>query len=233
MKALQVSTLALIFILTIGSNLVHSQARDMVFHTVGFSAFGDLSVGPKTANTVMTPGWGLLTSEIYTTSAVGYSFYTIIYRFRYNLVESGSNFAVGAVFSPALALSMVGVGNSDGGFGSFSLPMYLSAEFGAGSTYSSTSDVGGFIAVGPEFMMLPIIGGNVGGDYPDLKKSYIQVAFEVGVRFWNKKNRLIEVAFKYGMGKNESELYSTYDSEVLRFSKVRSYRLSWLYILNY
>ena len=227
-----------LLILPLWCSLVLAQgAKDRMFHTLGFAAFTDYQIGPNTALAYPCSSYSYTTNTYNTTSCIetnqasSLAFMTIIYRMRYNLVEPTNEFAVAGSVSPAFGISVV-TSNSQEGFGSFSLPLAVSAEFGAGSTYNSTSNIGGFVAVGPELMLLPMFGANDHStNEPALKKTYIQTSIEVGIRYWNKNNRLREFAFKYGMGQNDSDLLPTDDYNTVR--DPRSYRLSWSFILNY
>ena len=122
-----------------------SAQNDKMFHTLGFAAFTTSMRTPAAAY-----NYNEYDSSYYygSTSAIG--FISIEYTFRYTLWEANDAFSIGANASPLLSsLLTVPDGGYEEGFGAlFSLPLYVTANFGEGSTYNGSGNKGGFVGVG-------------------------------------------------------------------------------------
>jgi hypothetical protein len=71
---------------------------------------------------------------------------------RFNAYEPTDDIAIGISASPSLGASY-----GDAGFGSINIPAYASLNFGAGSTYSTASNFGGYVGFGYEFTKVGLI----------------------------------------------------------------------------
>jgi len=207
-----------------------AKAKNKVFHGIGYTAILDIIKTPSTQlNYSGLDQNGNPTSITENVQLTGFSFMTLIYRFRYNIYELSDNRAIGLSASPALGLSLFlgssdypnGIGGNMVGLGDIDLPIFLEWESGAGSTYSSSSNYGGMLGAGLDYYYLPFSNSGLtseSGDpitYP--KYSYVQFALEGGIRYWNKINRLHEINLKVDLGGSESY----------------GFRLSWIRFLNY
>jgi len=172
------------------------ETKDRTFSSLGFSPYTDVMVSPSKTYTVDA---GTTNEATYSGQYIGVSLFTFIYNYRYNLSEPSDNSAFTASAIPALGVFFGDNGGKNDGFGSFNLPLMLGYEFGAGSTYNSISNAGGFIRLGLEWTLAPMIGidNNDGADIPN---SWVEPVAQAGVRYWNKKNKLREIHVKYGMG---------------------------------
>lgn len=159
------------------------------------------------------------------------SIMNFVYTFRYNIIEPSENFGVGINAAPNLGLSY-----SERGLGSFNIPAYLSLDFGAGSTYNTASNMGGYIGFGYEFTKTDIIplaekyDHNTGTTYEKPPTSWSEPMVIVGVRWWNKNNSLTEVSFKYGFGSN-GELSPLIPTSAI--SNPKTFQLTYGLFLNY
>jgi hypothetical protein len=133
------------------------------------------------------------------------SILNVVYTLRYNAYEPSDNIAIGINAAPSFGLSI-----SNAGFGSINVPAFVSLDFGAGSTYSTSSGFGGFIGIGYEFTKIGLFGS---GDEPQVilsntveveepKSAWTEPMFITGIRWWTKRDRLMELSFKYGFGSN-------------------------------
>ena len=225
------------------SNFVSAQgSNDKIFHSTGAAAFTDYAQSPV-STFKYTSGYDINGNPIQSTTYAqfeGLSYFTFIYNFRYNISEMSDNSAVTASLIPAVGVYIATTGfSSNGGsdatgFGSFNLPLLLGYEFGAGSTYNSTANMGGFIRFGVEWTKAPLFydSGDFGSEDVDIKTSWVEPAVQVGVRYWNKKNKLREIAIKYGFGESAPAKDATYLGTET-FGSAKTIRLSWMLFLNY
>lgn len=160
-----------------------------------------------------------------------YSIINFVYTFRFNLLEPSENFGLGINASPSLGLSY-----SDNGLGSFNIPAYLSLNFGAGSTYSTGSNMGGYVGIGFEYSKMDIISlgdddeSLNGFDIEEPKTSWAEPMIIAGVRWWSSSNRLMEVSFKYGFGSN-GDLPATVPESAIGTPK--TFQLTYGWFINY
>jgi hypothetical protein len=228
--------LALIFSI---SNFISAQSSDnKIFHSTGASAFTDYMAGPVTANTILNPLGSIYPTETFYTQFTGLSYFTFIYNIRYNLSEPSPNSAFTASGSPALGLYIAtstgpqSNGANLAGLGSFNLPLLLGYEFGAGATYNSTANMGGFIRFGIEWTKAPMFTTGDLAAGTEIKTSWVEPAIQAGVRYWNRKNKLREINIKYGFGSSAPDKLATYYGTE-SFASAKTIRLSWLLFLNY
>lgn len=197
--------LVLITIVTL-SNVSFSQ-DSKVYHAIKYGAYMEYFWSPV----------GQTDASFYSTNSVqdsivysydrytAVSLFNFVYSFRFDVYEPSDNFGIGINASPSLGVTI-----SDDGIGSLNLPGYLSLNFGAGSTYSTASNFGGFIGVGYEFNKINLIasGDDIYEDCPTCptfekpSSAWAQPLFIGGVRWWSGRDVLYEVSFKYGFGTN-------------------------------
>ncbi len=136
---------------------------------------------------------------------VSVSIVNVVYTARFNALEPSDNFGIGINASPSLGLSY-----GTAGFGSINIPAYISLNFGAGSTYSTASNIGGYVGFGYEFTKIGLLGGGEDSELSivstgtvkveDPKTSWAEPMAIAGIRWWTKKDRLMELSIKYGFG---------------------------------
>ena len=133
--------------------------------------------------------------------------------FRFNLRKFSDDNALSLSLNPGFALGpWLDRGIKDGvGVGMINMPLLISYDMGAGATYGSIKDRGGFIAGGVEFYKTPIIFVTnhflLNNHDPNLKKRslWMEPVLNVGYRYWHKsvftqKEKLRVVGLKFGMG---------------------------------
>lgn len=214
--------LLLCSLLSFSSFFAFSQGlADRYLSSLGGTYFLDYSATPVKAEwreDLSNPDW-----EYRSASSV--SVYTIIYNARLNVLEPSDNLAVSASVAPAL-----GVNFSEIGIGSINVPLTVNLDFGAGATYHTTHNAGGTFGLGVEYNKIGLIPtGDVAAD--DYQTSWVQPVVIAGVRYWNRKNNLREINFKFGMG--DARDYREYDDEALTTRRSITARLSFIKFLNY
>jgi hypothetical protein len=164
------------------------------------------------------------------------SIINLVYTARFNAYEPSDDFGIGINASPSLGLAY-----GDAGFGSINIPVYPSLNFGAGSTYSTASNFGGFFGIGFEFTKIGLFG--VGEDsettlistsVQDVDKAttaWIEPMFIGGIRWWTANDKLMEVSIKYGFGSNGD--LDLPPGTTLNGGNPRTIQLSWGYFLGY
>ena len=130
----------------------------------------------------------------------------------------------------------------EGGIGSFNIPVILSYEMGAGSTYSTVQDIGFFIGAGYETSRTPLATFEklTWRDLKPVKLSWSQPILHMGIRFWRKpqnaftregKERLNSVGIKAGMGAMKS--FRDKDNGFMDESRSWSFRLYYSMFIGY
>ena len=175
--------------------------NEKIFQNIKTGVYTEFFSGPlaKSNTTYFDETKAVISFEEYR-RVTGVSIFSIGYNIRYNLFEPSDNFGVGISASPTLGLTV-----TDDGFGSFNIPVFATINLGAGSTYSSTTNMGFFIGAGYEFTKLGLVGGADKYESPnvtnyDLISSWGSLIAVTGVRWWTKSNRLSELTLKYGFG---------------------------------
>lgn len=221
------SVVCAITTISLCGNLNAQSFKDKSILTLGWSVYTDF---------IRTPVQEFTTEDI---NGVEYNFYhqdqgygiiSISMNYRYNLIEAGDEFAIGLNAQPLVGLSVFS--NSEG-LGHLNLPLFASLDFGAGSTYNSTANIGGFIGAGFEYYNAPFLGSGIEGpesDNFDTDNSWTQPMVSGGIRYWGKKgNHCREISVKYGWGKElDSEFSEDYD-----FKRSNTFRLAFVTFLNY
>lgn len=213
--------------------------KDKLFQSLGYSV--GYSSGPLSKLTYFDPNsnnynylTGTYSSGQYVTNyaqAKDFAIIGLMYRLRYNVHEVSDNFALSVSTAPVVEMSFV-KGERDFGF---NISGMANAEFGAGSTYNSTSNVGGFVGVGFEYIKSSLLSGLSAPSefYPATINSWVEPVFSTGIRYWNKSNKLREISIKYGFGKVNDLPLTTYSGSETYGTRAMSFKVSWLIFLNY
>lgn len=182
--------------------------QDRVFHSLKYAPYTEFFWTPASVEYVYTDLNDSIAYEYNNNFA--FTYFSLVYTFRFDVVEPSDNFGVGINVSPSLGLA-----RSDNGFGSFNIPAYLTLNFGAGSTYSTASNIGGYFGVGYEFNKIDLI--STGDGYEEEfydprtnepiviegpKTSWAEPMLIGGIRWWSKSEKLMELSIKYGFGSN-------------------------------
>lgn len=110
------------------------------------------------------------------------------YSFRFSLYELNDNNSLGIGIIPAIdILGIYGFKESDDiGWGGINLPIELSYNTGAGSTYNSDKELGVAIKGGIDLNYLPILMSKE-GNLRDFNQFYVDPYFSLSARFFSKK----------------------------------------------
>ena len=211
------------------------------FHSLGYSVYTDFVSTPRTIysywdpnavigyTTAGNPITGKTISKV--NQDYGFSYFTFFYRYRYNLKEYNDNRSLGISVTPALGLSL----SWEEGVGYFNLPIQLELAFGAGSTYNSTSEKGGYIGAGLEINKFPLF--YPGGSWENGPQTlWMQPVLSTGLRYWNRKNKVKEINLKFGFSVSNDPVPALADNGS-NFGKMQlppiTARISWISFLNY
>ncbi len=220
---------------------------DKIYHGIKFSVFSELLIGPAYIGDVnlldgkrnqVTDQFEYSGYENKYKHSAAFSFVNFSYSFRFNLFDPSENLGIGLNTNPNIGLSV-----SDEGFGTFTLPCFLSMDIGAGSTYQTTNDHGFFLGFGYEINKIALFGNKTSTPsetyylqdgtilVPELdspKTFWIQPVFTGGIRWWSKKRirkeRLSEFSIKIGIGSNSYNEATTIPGSI---------QLSWGHFINY
>ena len=227
----------IIFILTIVSVFSFGQ-NSRFYQSIKSGVYTEYAFAPAYVSQINTftninPVTGIeeQTTEYLFNNKFTFSILNIAYSLRYNITDISDNIGIGLNVSPSLGFTI-----SEEGFGSANLPAYLSFNFGAGSTYSTSANFGGFAGVGYEFTKIHLFSFDDGfaePEYTDIEKpvlSWAQPMVICGIRWWNKRNRLKELSIKYGFGSN-SHLPSAIDDSGA--PTPATFQINWGWFINY
>lgn len=229
-------TFILLIVLTI-FKISYGQ-NDNLFHSFKYGVFTEYNLSPtEITSTSVDDGtyYGSEPSTTYeSTQIVSGSIANFLYAFRYNLLEPSENFSLGINASPSLGVSF-----AEGGFGSFNIPAYLTLNFGAGSTYNTGSNMGGYFGIGYEFTKINLVStyntpeysesSGITHTYKDPITSWSEPMVIVGLRWWSKNDKLKEISFKYGFGSNGDLPLS----ESKNAASPATFQLTWGWFINY
>jgi hypothetical protein len=236
-------------ILLLLSASLFSQSSDKTvaektFHSIGTSSFLDIYNGPICERfTSVTDPFGNTTSNYEYARISGYSYFTLIYHYRYNLNEINDNTALSINAFPSAGLFSGSTGTlSPGatvipqGFGCFNLPVMAGLEVGAAATQKSNSPVGLFLGAGYEFNSAPLVYTRT-VDNRYVKTKWVNPCVSIGLRY--EKNMsfgtLQELNLKIGLGISTKEIKepNNLNGGLYTFPKTFTFRLSYLTYLNY
>ncbi len=204
--------------------------NNKVFHSLGYAVYTEVAAGPVKVDSWIDQ-YGPHTEVA---QDAGFSYFSMFYRFRYNVHEMNDNSAIGLSVTPDLGLAITAYGA-----GYFNLPVMAEIEFGAGATYNSTAEKGGLFGFGFEMNKLSLINfNNIGSSgstehIVQPRNFWVQPVLTTGIRYWNKKNKMKEVNLKFGFGAKNDVLPATYETNGgFRFPPI-TLRLSFVTFLNY
>ncbi|MDG1433903.1 MAG: hypothetical protein P8Q41_07825 [Saprospiraceae bacterium] len=199
--------LATIFLLSFGSAEAQS-IKDKLISQWGYQA-GYLILPSYDRLRYIDPFSGSTETEAQTTQGLLYEI-SVVARLRYNILEINDDQSVGIGIVPAL--SYIGQGSKAGSTSGSSLgvniPIEVSYNLGAGSTYNSAKDYGFSVHTGVDFSIpdLFISRKNVNEDYysESLKNFYTLPYIGLGVSYWgNKGTKLHEIFIRAEFGNNQ------------------------------
>ncbi|MDG1433905.1 MAG: hypothetical protein P8M17_01460 [Saprospiraceae bacterium] len=187
----------IIILFLVSCNLQAQDFKDNFFKTLGlqseFNIFPTFETG---------------SSDIPISQCISISLIGGYYGLRYNLYTLGDNKSLGIEINPSVGVLSVGGYLLDdeiaSGLGSFSLPLGISYNLGAGSTYNSAKNRGFAISTGVDFNYSPVlfaksdqedIKWGTNGIKGDLKRFYSIPYFSLAFRFFGKRTSLLKQFF--------------------------------------
>ncbi len=193
-------------LLSISTSSLKAQDLDRIIQGWGWLSL-DRAVGPVTEYTY-TPATGQVNTEAM--QLHGYGVLAGMYAFRYNFSEPDSEKAFSLSVQPALSVGFY----SNAGRFYFNLPVMAGWDFGAGSTYNSNANVGGFLRLGFEYNVLPLLKDmsdvEISREYATYengqyeirrvraKTSFLNPCIGGGFRYWSRNNVMKEIGLKVG-----------------------------------
>ena len=132
---------------------------------------------------------------------------------RFNIFEPGQNLAIGLDIDPALNIGLTESHNFTAdptsqfpelddpeGYCGFNIPIGVSLNIGAGSTYECLMDRGVVLKGGVEYLYTPIKGSN----FESTSKSYISPFAQISYRSYSEKYTVVSEYFiRYNFMKND------------------------------
>jgi len=213
-----------------------NESSQRIFYDMGLTMLADFTTSPvqsavsKSENGIYNPWTGSVfypDTTIYYQSH-GLSIASYILRVRANVLQPSDNTALSLSATPSLQFGFVWENPGDAtSLMACNLPLMAEFSFGAGSTFKSDADKGGYVGAGYEFNLSPIL--DFKSEFAG-KKSWGMPAFAVGYRFWVKETKLAELNLKLGFGKNTEIPPPSYNQKV---SAPLSVRLAFFWFMNY
>jgi hypothetical protein len=175
----------------------------------GYSALLGFSNSPTSTFTTYVSGSPYAT---YSTNFFTLDMCSLLFRFRYNIVELSKDQALSLSGLPAFGLGIsfgTTVNSDEVAFCSFDLPLILDYNIGNVSTYNTEKENGFVIGAGVEYTKAPFFGGAIPGPWYDKNgnefmvtpvTSWIEPVVELEYRYWNKNNKAVGFNLKMGFG---------------------------------
>jgi len=248
------------FLILFAFSRSYAQVKDKLFHSIGTSYgtnYIQSPINPTTRQTdsIYFSGIPVSYQDTFPFQQFLLGGLTFVYQLRYNLYEKTNDLALSISISPSFCIGKVFANESSSNedvWGLLNIPILIHGEIGAGSTYMSSSEMGGFFALGIEYNQLPVFNFSEpkkqSGSHSLFITKWIQPSLKFGIRYWNKNDRLRELTLKLGYGANKYNLqYQAKSTKELFNSllfgygvggddavfKCRSIRLTYNIILNY
>ncbi|MCF8370150.1 MAG: hypothetical protein K9H64_00920 [Bacteroidales bacterium] len=227
----------LLFLLIISISLCSYSQDSRFYQSFKFGAFTEYTVSPAyisgySQNISYDPITGdkIYTNKYEFENMVDHAIVNYSYNARINIFDLSDNMSIGINANPSIGITI-----SEAGIGSINIPGFISFNMGAGSTYNSLGNLGGFVGVGYEFTKIHLLSSDElfePDNIPGAEKPitvWTQPMIIGGLRWWTKKNKLMEVSLKYGFGSNDFSL--VIDDTDAR--KPMSIQVNWGYFINY
>jgi len=229
-------TISTLIIIICASFIVSAQSfKDQFFSSIGFSPFLDFGASPAQVEGPF-PDASNNGNPVTLVYQADWSFApAFIYEARYNLTEPSENMAISVKATPTLSGAF-----SDLGGIAFYFPVGIGLETGNGSTYQTSANTGFSITAGYSLNFPYLLPLSQVKDEADLYNVKVKSSFgcpyiALGIRYWNKKNKLREINIRYGFGPSgDSFPAGNISSNSVRDVK-GSYilRVSWMKYINY
>jgi hypothetical protein len=239
MDKIRSSILAAALFISSLASLSHAQEGGRIFFDMGYGLLSDYTRSPVTGGTERIEyydSWsGMIlykdSTRYYQSNAFHLCSY--VFRVRANALQPSDHMALSVSAMPSLQFGFVWEndlnksGDAALSLMAVNLPLQAEFAFGAGSTFKTDKNSGGFLAGGYEFHASPLL--DFDKEFKG-KKSWGQPVFSTGYRFWLKANKLAELNLKIGLGKSQVTLPPVYTESP---KGPLSIRLAFLYFINY
>jgi hypothetical protein len=178
------------------------------------------------------------------TQSVQYSSYSFGLEPRYNVNKINDDAAIAIAIPFSFGIGYAQQENTYvrgvSGLGSIQIPVLAKFYYGNSSTYDTEKDFGISIGGGLEYNQIGLFGGDTDDKEEGLHKGFILPVASLGVHFW-RGNSPFEVNMKYGSTKSETyrldangqQLLNQEGDPISRTARGSSFKLSFLYLLNY
>lgn len=197
-----------------------------IIQSIRYSAFADYFSTPSVVQEFQY-------SSLKYDHIIGTSYFTLMYDVKYNLLESDDKMALSFGITPTFGAYYSPV-ETNFGAGGYSIPGYLSINFGAGSTYESVSDFGIGFGAGFQTMRVALFGDTKYASWT-LDKTYqlswSQPILLLNIRWWGGGDKLNELTFRAGIPIKGKDDIGPIDMEEAKRGKV--FQLSFGKFLNY
>ena len=150
----------------------------------------------------------------YTARYFSWEYFSLLLRFRFNIAEFSANQSLSISALPTIGLGIssasytdsYGNSSSASGFGSVAVPVLIEYNMGNIATFSSDKDHGVVLGFGIEYVKAPLSASatslegitNTVSFTPTT--SWVEPVFEIGYRYWNKRNKAKEFNLQLGYG---------------------------------
>jgi hypothetical protein len=236
------------------SNPVEKSYKDRTFHSLGTSVYLDLVYGPIKESirreSITDPFGNTVTNTVLNyTRVIGSNYFSLIYRYRYNLYELGNEASYGINLLPSLGLfaggsTSISYPNSAYDFGtiqpgfstSLNFPIIVGLNLGAAATNTSTSTMGFFIGGGYEYNMAPmfyqrdVLNKDIVTNWFNPCLS-ISALYEGNTAFGNLQEVNLKIGF--GLVGQDVRVPSDVNNGAFGFVSPVTIRLSYFTYLNY
>jgi hypothetical protein len=206
----------------------------MFFFSGGMSILTDVITSSSSIAT-LTNSQGATYSESYQHFQWNYASFML--SGRMNIANLGESSTLSISATPTIGLGMAYSILNTGSWYSVgsTIPAFIEYNFGTASRFQAKNDYGFVVGVGYEYNIYPLFAYAVSETDltpQEFQKKWNQLAFELGLRYWNDKNRVNEINFKLGYGSNGKE-FTNFENKTEKEKQAMSFRLSFLRILNY
>ena len=165
---------------------------------------------------------------------------------RYNVATLNNDAAVALAIPFSIGLGGAGATNeyvrgvSIQSFGSIQVPVIAKFYYGNSSTYDTEKDFGFSLGGGLEYNQIGLFGGNEDDKAAGLHKGFILPVVSASLHFW-RGNSPFEVNMKYGTTSVKEYRIDSFGQPlrnpegdlISRSAKGSSFKLTFLYLLNY